>query len=40
VLELRELGFIILMILLVVSVIDFISTRLRLAVIGRQKIPG
>jgi phosphonate transport system permease protein len=38
VLELKELGFIILMILLVVSVIDFISTRLRLAIIGRQRI--
>ncbi len=38
VLELKELGFIILMILVVVSVIDFVSTRLRLAIIGRQKI--
>jgi phosphonate transport system permease protein len=38
VLELKELGFIILMILVVVSLIDFVSTRLRLAIIGRQKI--
>jgi phosphonate transport system permease protein len=38
VLELQELAFTILMILVVVSVIDFVSTRLRLAIIGRQRI--
>jgi phosphonate transport system permease protein len=37
VLELKELGFIIIMILIVVSIIDFVSTRLRMAVIGRQR---
>lgn len=37
-LELQQVLFIILMILVTVGVIDFISTRLRLAIIGRAKI--
>ncbi|MEJ0011757.1 MAG: phosphonate ABC transporter, permease protein PhnE [Bauldia sp.] len=38
VLELQELLFTILMILVVVSIIDFVSTRLRMSIIGRQRI--
>lgn len=38
VLELKQVAFLILMILVTVAIIDFISTRLRMAIIGRQKI--
>ena len=38
VLELRQVAFLILMILVTVAIIDFISTRLRLAIIGNKKI--
>ncbi len=38
VLELRQVAFLILMILVTVAVIDFISTKLRLAIIGNKKI--
>ena len=38
VLELKQVAFLILMILVTVAIIDFISTRLRLAIIGNKKI--
>lgn len=38
VLELKQVAFLILMILVTVAVIDFISTRLRLAIIGKTKV--
>jgi phosphonate transport system permease protein len=38
VLELKQVAFLILMILVTVAVIDFISTRLRMAIIGKAKI--
>ena len=38
VLELKQVAFLILMILVTVAIIDFISTRLRMAIIGKQKI--
>ena len=37
-LELKQVAFLILMILVTVAIIDFISTRLRMAIIGKQKI--
>lgn len=38
VLEMRQVAFLILMILVTVAIIDLISTRLRMAIIGKQKI--
>ena len=38
VLELKQVAFLILMILVTVAIIDFISTRLRMAIIGKQKL--
>ncbi len=38
VLELKQVAFLILMILVTVAIIDFISTRLRLAIIGKAKV--
>ncbi len=38
VLELKQVAFLIMMILVTVAIIDFISTRLRMAIIGRSRI--
>jgi phosphonate transport system permease protein len=38
VLELKQVAFLILMILVTVAIIDFISTKLRMAIIGKQRI--
>jgi len=38
VLELKQVAFLILMILVTVAVIDFISSKLRMAVIGKSKM--